>query len=149
MKTQNTIFSPVSFKSQPKMLIIVTQQTWRDPTEFERIWGNSSFYCYVSKVMLHWLLSSMILMCSYMTLHTQIYQIVRTYTFSSFFLWNTFRLGCPNFTYPNFKPTPGKGISSSLFFPDQAVFQGHPRFRYWGICTIQYFFWPWSWKHEY
>lgn len=39
------------------------------------------------------------------------------------------RLGCPNFTYPNFKPTPGKGISSSLFFPDQAVFQGHPRFR--------------------
>lgn len=38
------------------------------------------------------------------------------------------RLGCPNFTYPSFEPTPGRGISSSLFFPDQAIFQGHPRF---------------------
>lgn len=32
------------------------------------------------------------------------------------------RLGCPNFTFPNFNPTPGRGITSSLFFPDQAIF---------------------------
>ena len=43
---------------------------------------------------------------------------------------SSFRLGCPNFTFPNFDPTPVGGTSCSLFFPDQAIYQGHPRFRY-------------------
>lgn len=38
------------------------------------------------------------------------------------------RLGCPDFTFPNFKPTPNKGFSCSLFYPDQAVCQSVPRF---------------------
>lgn len=38
------------------------------------------------------------------------------------------RLGCPDFTFPNFKPTPNKGFSCSLFYPDQAVRQSVPRF---------------------
>ncbi|XP_078356299.1 glutamate--cysteine ligase catalytic subunit-like [Oculina patagonica] len=38
------------------------------------------------------------------------------------------RLGCPNFTYPNVCPTPKEGLSCSLFFPDQAVYQEHSRF---------------------
>ena len=40
------------------------------------------------------------------------------------------RLGCDNFTYPNFKPTPhdSNSITRSLFYPDQAIFSGHPRF---------------------
>lgn len=38
------------------------------------------------------------------------------------------RLGCPNFTYPSFDPSPGGGTSCSMFFPDQAIYQGHPRF---------------------
>lgn len=39
------------------------------------------------------------------------------------------RLGCPDFTYPETKPDPLNGISGSLFFPDEAIFSGHPRFR--------------------
>ncbi|VDP85464.1 unnamed protein product [Echinostoma caproni] len=38
------------------------------------------------------------------------------------------RLGCPDFSYPSFVPTPHEGASRSLFFPDQAITQGHPRF---------------------
>nr|ACC86274.1 glutamate-cysteine ligase catalytic subunit [Exaiptasia diaphana] len=38
------------------------------------------------------------------------------------------RLGCPNFTWPNHETTPGKGVTTSLFYPDMAIFQGHPRF---------------------
>ncbi|CAH1980037.1 unnamed protein product [Acanthoscelides obtectus] len=38
------------------------------------------------------------------------------------------RLGCVNFTHPPTKPTPDKGGTKSLFFPDEAVFPGHPRF---------------------
>ncbi|CAG0886843.1 unnamed protein product [Cyprideis torosa] len=38
------------------------------------------------------------------------------------------RLGCPEFTSPVAKPTPGKGATQSWFFPDEAIFQGHPRF---------------------
>ena len=49
-----------------------------------------------------------------------------------YFPTSSFRLGCPNFTYPNFEPTPVGGTSCSLFFPDQAIYQGHPRFRYAG-----------------
>lgn len=38
------------------------------------------------------------------------------------------RLGCPDFTDPPTKPTPNEGGTKSLYFPDQAVFNGHPRF---------------------
>nr|XP_022918914.1 glutamate--cysteine ligase [Onthophagus taurus] len=38
------------------------------------------------------------------------------------------RLGCDNFTDPPSKPTPNAGATRSLFFPDDAVFPGHPRF---------------------
>ncbi|KRZ54088.1 Glutamate--cysteine ligase [Trichinella nativa] len=38
------------------------------------------------------------------------------------------RLGCPNFTYPSTEATPQSGYSRSLFFPDEAIFTGHPRF---------------------
>lgn len=44
-------------------------------------------------------------------------------TFSTFPL-----LGCPNFTWPISPTTPGRGITTSMFFPDNAVFQGHPRY---------------------
>ncbi|KAI4896330.1 hypothetical protein NFI96_015778 [Prochilodus magdalenae] len=38
------------------------------------------------------------------------------------------RLGCPGFTKPECKPTPvEKGVSKSLFFPDEAI-NRHPRF---------------------
>jgi glutamate--cysteine ligase catalytic subunit len=37
-------------------------------------------------------------------------------------------LGCQNFTYPSYMPTPDKGVTRSLFFPDQGIFPGHPRF---------------------
>uniref|UniRef100_A0A672HLD1 Glutamate--cysteine ligase n=1 Tax=Salarias fasciatus TaxID=181472 RepID=A0A672HLD1_SALFA len=38
------------------------------------------------------------------------------------------RLGCPGFTRPEHRPTPvEKGVSKSLFFPDEAINQ-HPRF---------------------
>ena len=39
------------------------------------------------------------------------------------------RLGCPDFTEPPAKPTPTSGASRSLFFPDEAIFPGHPRFK--------------------
>ncbi|KRT80151.1 hypothetical protein AMK59_7672 [Oryctes borbonicus] len=39
------------------------------------------------------------------------------------------RLGCENFTDPPCKPTPNEGATRSLFFPDEAVFPGHPRFK--------------------
>ncbi|THD18867.1 putative Glutamate--cysteine ligase catalytic subunit [Fasciola hepatica] len=38
------------------------------------------------------------------------------------------RLGCPDFTYPPCAPTPHEGPSRSLFFPTEAINQGHPRF---------------------
>ncbi|CAH8608017.1 unnamed protein product [Dicrocoelium dendriticum] len=38
------------------------------------------------------------------------------------------RLGCPDFSYPSVQPTPVDGSSRSLFFPDGAITQGHPRF---------------------
>ena len=37
-------------------------------------------------------------------------------------------IGCPCFTWPSYKPTPNEGITRSLFYPDQAIFSGHPRF---------------------
>lgn len=39
------------------------------------------------------------------------------------------RLGCENFTDPPIKPTPNEGATRSLFFPDEAIFPGHPRFK--------------------
>lgn len=41
------------------------------------------------------------------------------------------RLGCPEFTYPPYRTTPEDEESSarSLYFPDQAIFPGHPRFK--------------------
>lgn len=40
-----------------------------------------------------------------------------------------FRLGCDSFTDPLAKPTPNAGATRSLFFPDEAIFPGHPRFK--------------------
>lgn len=39
------------------------------------------------------------------------------------------RLGCPGFTYPVYQPHPKDSNMGSLFFPDEATFPGHPRFR--------------------
>ncbi|KPI93415.1 Glutamate--cysteine ligase catalytic subunit [Papilio xuthus] len=39
------------------------------------------------------------------------------------------RLGCPNFTNPPFTPNPKTGVTLSHFFPDEAIFPGHPRFK--------------------
>ncbi|ESO07411.1 hypothetical protein HELRODRAFT_76604 [Helobdella robusta] len=39
------------------------------------------------------------------------------------------RIGCANFTIPQHLPDPINGVSRSLFFPDEAIFGGHPRFR--------------------
>lgn len=38
------------------------------------------------------------------------------------------RLGCENFSHPPVKATPHSGATRSLFFPDGAIFPGHPRF---------------------
>lgn len=40
-----------------------------------------------------------------------------------------FRLGCPSFTDPPHPTTPEEGASKSLFFPDEAIYPGHPRFK--------------------
>ena len=39
------------------------------------------------------------------------------------------RLGCPSFTFPEYRPDPHTSVTGSLFFPDEAIFNGHPRFR--------------------
>ncbi|XP_063373572.1 glutamate--cysteine ligase [Cydia amplana] len=39
------------------------------------------------------------------------------------------RLGCPNFTSPPIPPNPNGEVTKSLFFPDEAIFPGHPRFK--------------------
>ncbi|KRF80633.1 uncharacterized protein Dvir_GJ16625 [Drosophila virilis] len=41
------------------------------------------------------------------------------------------RLGAPNFTYPLYQPRPEDPLSAarSLYFPDEAIFPGHPRFK--------------------
>lgn len=41
------------------------------------------------------------------------------------------RLGCENFTFPVFQPRPDDPNSSnrSCYFPDEAIFPGHPRFK--------------------
>ncbi|XP_026829944.1 glutamate--cysteine ligase catalytic subunit isoform X2 [Ooceraea biroi] len=39
------------------------------------------------------------------------------------------RVGAPDFTDPSSYPTPDTGASRSLFFPDEAIYPGHPRFK--------------------
>ncbi|XP_068628616.1 glutamate--cysteine ligase [Battus philenor] len=39
------------------------------------------------------------------------------------------RLGCANFTSPPIVPKPKSGVTLSHFFPDEAIFPGHPRFK--------------------
>ncbi|XP_004924668.1 glutamate--cysteine ligase catalytic subunit [Bombyx mori] len=39
------------------------------------------------------------------------------------------RLGCTNFTSPPYKPTPNEGVTRSHYFPDEGIYQGHPRFK--------------------
>ncbi|XP_020299476.1 glutamate--cysteine ligase catalytic subunit isoform X2 [Pseudomyrmex gracilis] len=39
------------------------------------------------------------------------------------------RIGAPDFTDPPTTPTPETGASRSLFFPDEAIYPGHPRFK--------------------
>jgi len=39
------------------------------------------------------------------------------------------RVGAPDFTDPPSQPTPDTGASRSLFFPDDAIYPGHPRFK--------------------
>ncbi|KAK9879781.1 hypothetical protein WA026_006844 [Henosepilachna vigintioctopunctata] len=39
------------------------------------------------------------------------------------------RLGCENFTDPPTHPNPKEGYTQSFFFPDDAIFPGHPRFK--------------------
>lgn len=38
------------------------------------------------------------------------------------------QLGCPDFTYPKAMTTPDDGITKSIFFPDEAIFNGHPKY---------------------
>ncbi|XP_076384766.1 glutamate--cysteine ligase isoform X1 [Megalopta genalis] len=44
-------------------------------------------------------------------------------------LTNFPRSGAPDFTDPPTQPTPSSGVSRSLFFPDDAIYPGHPRFK--------------------
>lgn len=39
------------------------------------------------------------------------------------------RLGCDQFTIPSSVPDPEGSVSRSLFWPDEAIFNGHPRFK--------------------
>lgn len=41
------------------------------------------------------------------------------------------RLGCPNFTFPSYKPRPDDEncVARSLYFVDEAIFPGHARFK--------------------
>ncbi|XP_063851071.1 glutamate--cysteine ligase catalytic subunit-like [Scylla paramamosain] len=44
-------------------------------------------------------------------------------------LTNFPRLGCPDFTFPPTQADPTSGASRSLFFPEAAITQSHPRFK--------------------
>lgn len=39
------------------------------------------------------------------------------------------RLGCPDFTDPHKDPNPVSSVTGSIFFPDEAIFGGHPRYK--------------------
>lgn len=54
------------------------------------------------------------------------YKSIKNFVAHSF---SIFSLGCPGFTDPESKSNPVDGVSGSLFFPDDAIFSGHPRFK--------------------
>lgn len=39
------------------------------------------------------------------------------------------RIGCPGFTLPEYPPTTTGSASESLFFPDEAIWSSHPRYK--------------------
>ena len=39
------------------------------------------------------------------------------------------RMGCDDFTAPFSKPDAENSVTRSLFWPDEAIFNGHPRFK--------------------
>ena len=39
------------------------------------------------------------------------------------------RIGCPGFTVPEHDPKEDGAVSNSLFFPDSAIWSGHPRYK--------------------
>ena len=39
------------------------------------------------------------------------------------------RMGCENFTEPPSYPDQERSVTRSLFWPDEAIFNGHPRFK--------------------
>ena len=39
------------------------------------------------------------------------------------------RMGCDNFTKPEALPDPNDSVTKSLFWPDPAIFCGHPRYK--------------------
>lgn len=39
------------------------------------------------------------------------------------------RMGCDDFTWPPAHPDPENSVTGSLFWPDEAIFGGHPRFK--------------------
>lgn len=45
------------------------------------------------------------------------------------FYYFCYRIGAPDFTDPPTHPTSNTGASKSLFFPDEAIYPGHPRFK--------------------
>ena len=44
------------------------------------------------------------------------------------------RIGCPGFTLPEHTPNTTDSASNSLFFPDEAIWRSHPRYRL-GLCV--------------
>ena len=61
--------------------------------------------------------------------------ITRSLTVSIISFYFNFRLGCPGFTNPSHNPTPSGGASNSLFFPDEAIWSGHPRYKYYQFVS--------------
>ena len=94
-------------------------------------WPCLSLILLIADPACHWSCSSLALLVGF-RLPASIIQVTILVSVLILFpiFFNSFRLGCPNFTFPNFEPTPVGGTSCSLFFPDQAIYQGHPRFRY-------------------
>lgn len=59
-----------------------------------------------------------------------VFFFIKKKLWSRLFLYhNNYRLGAPDFTDPPAVPNPQSGASRSLFFPDEAIFSGHPRFK--------------------
>jgi len=40
------------------------------------------------------------------------------------------RIGCPEFTTPVHDPIGDNAVSQSIFFPDSAIWSGHPRYKW-------------------